>query len=232
MTAIVTASDGNWSSTSTWDGGVIPTIDDDVTINHTVIVNSNISALSIHIGVNGQLMGDSSFDSSGKMYRYEVNVSKFTMSGTRYDSREVYLRGAEFIAPNPVRTVSCVKYAEGSFLQTGTMEFPMGDFVMTDPGGMNYTSVLEDLKAEGQSVSGAIWKQCNPYYIQVTVRWPRNTSEAYEEHLRRLVCSPYQGLIFTGSVLLKGFIEQAVLNSDCVGTSYVSYTLSVVRSSL
>jgi hypothetical protein len=146
------------------------------------------------------------------------------------DTREVYLRGALFSATDKIPSISCIHATVGDYLATGNMTFAMGDDTfMTDPGGLGYSSVLEDMKSEGKGVNGSLWRQGNPPYVQVKMKWRRDDTHAYEEHLRRMTYSPYQVLIFTGSVLLKGHIETAVLDQDCVGTSYIGYTISVVR---
>ncbi|WP_316633121.1 T9SS sorting signal type C domain-containing protein [uncultured Flavobacterium sp.] len=53
---ITSTGTGNWSSTSSWVGGIVPTINDDVIIANgsTITINSNVSAKSITI--NGTLL--------------------------------------------------------------------------------------------------------------------------------------------------------------------------------
>ncbi|MCH2023812.1 MAG: fibronectin type III domain-containing protein [Saprospiraceae bacterium] len=46
---ITTVQDGLWSNTSTWVGGVVPSVTDDVTISHHITVNSNLT-------INGQII--------------------------------------------------------------------------------------------------------------------------------------------------------------------------------
>ena len=41
---ITSAQDGNWSASSTWIGGIVPTVGDSVIINHNVTVDSNVTA--------------------------------------------------------------------------------------------------------------------------------------------------------------------------------------------
>ena len=50
---ITSKQDGNWGRKSTWDGGVVPTANDDVVINHTVTVtNSNFVCNSLTVNSN------------------------------------------------------------------------------------------------------------------------------------------------------------------------------------
>lgn len=54
---------GNWSSTSTWDGGTLPTSEDDVRANgFTVNINQNITVLSIQTTVSSPAVGGGLFD--------------------------------------------------------------------------------------------------------------------------------------------------------------------------
>lgn len=47
MATITSAQSGNWSATSTWVGGVVPTSVDDVNVNHTIAADVDIVVLSI-----------------------------------------------------------------------------------------------------------------------------------------------------------------------------------------
>jgi hypothetical protein len=132
-----------------------------------------------------------------------------------------------------IPSISCVHATSGEYLATGNMTFSRGNNTfMSDPGGLGYSSVMEDMKSEGKGVNGSLWRQGNPPYVNVNINWRRDSTLAYEEHLRRMTYSPYQVLIFTGSVLLKGHIETAVLDEKTVGTSKIGYTVSIVRGDI
>lgn len=49
---------GNWSAASTWNGGQVPGVNDDVTVNHTVTILAGTTAEvnSLNIGSSGKLM--------------------------------------------------------------------------------------------------------------------------------------------------------------------------------
>jgi len=70
--AITSVSPGNWSSSSTWSGGVVPSCTDNVVIAHQVTVDNSVNVNDITINSNGNLIADQS-----------VTVqNNFTMNGT------------------------------------------------------------------------------------------------------------------------------------------------------
>ena len=53
MATITSAASGNWSATSTWVGGVVPTAADDVVITSTHLVTADVNINVISITING-----------------------------------------------------------------------------------------------------------------------------------------------------------------------------------
>lgn len=54
MASITSAQNGNWSATTTWTGGVVPTDGDDVSVSHVVTVDVNVANLdSLTVGHGG-----------------------------------------------------------------------------------------------------------------------------------------------------------------------------------
>jgi len=54
--SIASTQDGNWSDTTTWDGGVVPLGTDNVTIDHVVTVNGDVSADNLTISTGKQVL--------------------------------------------------------------------------------------------------------------------------------------------------------------------------------
>lgn len=229
MTSISSISAGDWSSTATWDTASVPTAGDDVTLLHRVTVSGDIYAKSVTIGSTGQLVGVPPL-SGGRLSAYTVDVAGWSLVGIVGDRREVRLRGARFIERN-ARCISCAHAQIGPMLPTGTLAFPNdGSRTMSDPGMMNTVATTEDQRGQGDQESGTEWRLNNPQYTEVTLRWRRTDTEAVAEHLRRM-CGAIPVMLFTGSVLVKGVIEQ-VQYTDTTGSDFYQCSVRVTEGKL
>ena len=78
---ISSAQTGNWSLTTTWNGGVVPTSFDYVTItgNHIVTVNGNYNCASLQVGSGGNSIALLQFSGTNPSLSVtgEVNLGEF-----------------------------------------------------------------------------------------------------------------------------------------------------------
>jgi hypothetical protein len=78
---ISTISNGNWSDTSIWSGGIVPTPADSVIINHFIVYNTNLLVIaggSVTINDSATLCGRDTFQTlcGGHLYNYgTINAS-------------------------------------------------------------------------------------------------------------------------------------------------------------
>lgn len=56
MATIASAANGNWGTTGTWTGGVVPGIGDTATVNHQVTLDANYSVGGITPGSTGSIL--------------------------------------------------------------------------------------------------------------------------------------------------------------------------------
>jgi hypothetical protein len=94
LPAITSAAGGNWSSTSTWVGGVGPTSNDDVVISagHTVTVNVEASCKNISFGdANARLGLSANLNIYGNFNNYDASVNPF------YSGSSLWTTGAKMI---------------------------------------------------------------------------------------------------------------------------------------
>src|SRR5690349_810567 len=72
MIDIISKKTGNWSAKSTWEGEVLPGLNDTVIINHTVTLNQNATVAAITVTASGVLKfattkGKKTLQSSGNI---------------------------------------------------------------------------------------------------------------------------------------------------------------------
>ena len=106
---ITSKKSGNWNSTSTWNGGSVPTSIDQVTISdgHTVTINANASCRNLTVGTGGLSTATLNFDGS---------VRTLSVSG--------FITGYVYISGNGVLSstsgVGQTIYIAGDFFNYGT----------------------------------------------------------------------------------------------------------------
>ena len=95
-TTITSAATGNWSSTATWVGGVVPTADNNVVIaaGHTVSVDVNIARCQ-NVSVDGTLQyaGTSTTSLMDILGDLTVNATGLFFSGSGTTGKRTYLGG-------------------------------------------------------------------------------------------------------------------------------------------
>ena len=92
--SIVSASGGNWSDAGTWEGGVVPTAEDNVVIGsgHTVIVDAAASCLDISFADDtARLSLQADLSIHGDFNRYDTSVNPF------YSGSNLWAEGANMI---------------------------------------------------------------------------------------------------------------------------------------
>jgi len=112
---ISSAGNGNWSETSTWIGGIIPTSDDNVIVaaGDTVIVDVEASCKDISFGDDAARLGlDANLNIYGNFNRYDTSVNPFYAGGNLWSegAKMVFAGGAEIQTINNLGTTSSSPY--------------------------------------------------------------------------------------------------------------------------
>lgn len=221
MATIHSQQDGDWNTATTWDSGTVPTTQDEVHIEHRVTFKADISAYYIYIEEAGSLYIDSS-----TTYGQEINAhfQEIFYSRKLNDTRKVNFDGCNLSALN-----------HSSISARGSDDWePTGDIyanthiIFDDPGFISCSAILRDVKPEGCAAAYAEKVSNAVRYVTVTIHieqtWLRMLGALY-----RLARSPYQVLLVTRSVVLKGFIESVVPDPASIGKEFVTVKVTITE---
>lgn len=225
MDHIETAQDGEWSSSSTWQGGIIPSAMDEAIIKHNVIVSQNFSAIQVSIKEGGSI--------TTKPDRYvgstiKAVVERWALLRVINDTRTVRLDGVLFNGVRP--SIGCEGSGDGLPYTSSLRQDANQDIIIVDPGYIGVSAKLQDITPEGcgrayaRKVSNAV------RYLTVTVRI-RATKPHYLGMLYRMAEGPFQVLLVTDRAIIKGHIETVVPDQASVGTEYISVRVTVAEGS-
>lgn len=222
MAVIVSTQDGKWSSTSTWSGGAIPTISDDVYVHHNVVFNASIKARAIYIEATGSL--SVSDDWVGGALTAEVGG--IYLKRTLNDNRRVNFDGVILVGTEPCITSTI----DGdSFPRTPPIH---GDdptkVIFDDPGFLSCSAEMQDIKPEGVAHAYARKVRNMVRYMTLTLKI-KNTELRHLGVLYRMAQGPFQVLAVTHSCLIKGHIEAIVPDPSSVGKAYVSVKVTIAE---
>ena len=223
MANIYSAQDGDWNTAATWSGGAVPTNADDVFISHTVTFAADITARYVTIQAGGSLYVADTFNFASTP---SVHISLFYLERVLHDTRKVCLDGC-ILTPGTIHTtISCRKDTD-SFPATPDLN-NMQAVIIDDPGFISCSSILRDIKPEGctpayaEKVSNAV------RYLTATVHIKADKLQ-YLASLYRMARGPFQVLMVTPSMVIKGFIESVVPDPASVGKEYISVKVTVTE---
>lgn len=223
MTAVTSAQAGDWSQTSTWVGGAVPTAEDDVVIDHAVTVSEDIYADTITINDGSLTVAPGFFMASDVV----AHVAHIYMNRRIDDTRRVRLDGILLDSSLIVPSVSCIGNGDG-FAPTGIVEYQTDHLLVDDPGLMGCASIMHDVNTEGCGPAYAYKKANAVRYLQFVVR-ARTSEPHYVGQLYRMAEGPFQVLAVMRSAVIKGFIENITPDPSSVGKEFVDLRISVAE---
>jgi hypothetical protein len=241
MAVISSATDGIWSSTATWSGGVIPGANDTAQVLHKVTIDRDIAVAGITLAGGGSLfVNDSGAYSMGPSC-ISIDCPVWRLEASFYDSGRVMADQATLLNVRP--SISCYTATNGDYLTTKGLFFdsdvanPLapsdGMYTMIETGLPSYSRQMSDQSGEGQYWARSRPVSGNPRSLTVTVRWPRPTASSggtpsYSETLRRMSMNPYPVLVASKTTIFKGFIE--TLQYVDITKSHYTATLTIVEA--
>ena len=225
MAVIFSAQDGRWSNTSTWSGGVVPTVADDVYIDHNVTFNENFKAKSILIQATGSLSLENTYMGwTGQAITAEVG--SIHMNRVLNDTRKVNLDGVMMVGITP--SITSYYPSNDGFPKTRALIHDGTNVIIEDPGLISCTAEMQDIKPEGVAPAYARKVRNMVRYMTLTVKI-KNTNLQYLASLYNMVRGPFQVLAVTYSSVIKGHIEAVVPDPSSVGKAYVSVKVTIAE---
>lgn len=222
---LVTAQDGSWGDTTTWSGGVVPTVNDDVIIEHNVTFNDNINAMSVTIGTAGSLTRDNTY-SGWTGQAITAQIGWMELRRTLDDVRPVNFDGVVIKGTTPC--ISCRCTSDDGFPRTVTLFSNSNDIIIDDPGFISCSAEMQDIKPEGIAHAYVRKMRNMVRYMTVTVKI-KNDKLQYLASLYNMVRGPFQVLAVTHSCIIKGHIETVVPDASSVGKAYISVRVTIAE---
>lgn len=218
MATITSVADGEWTDGTTWDGGTVPTAEDDVYIDHTVDIAGNASAQSITVR-NGSLVTDGNPLTS----KCTLTFGTMLMERKLTDDRMVRLDGLTLSVGRP--SISCK--GTDSFPPTPDIIWTQELVIIDDPGVLGFSSQMQDIRPEGIARAWARKVSNGVRYMTLAVKIKADHGHIIGS-LYRMAEGPFQVLAVTYSAVIKGHIE-SITPVDSVGKEYRTFRITVAE---
>ena len=230
MATITTEQAGRWDDPATWTGGVIPTLADDVYLQHAVTLYNaststqvTVSANSIYISARGALSVDRA--STGPI-TLECNIVQFVT--VLDDTRIIDLDGVIFKGLRPTISAIASAYAPELYDPPVITDNGDGEVIIADTGFMSATAMLRDIKPEGcgRAYAEKISNGVRYHTLIIKIKY---TSLHILRALYRMAENPLQVLAITPSCAIKGWIESVTPDPSSVGAEYITVRVTITE---
>lgn len=227
MAGVSSTKAGVWSDPAVWSSGAVPTLDDDITIMHDVIMDTDTAGRSIRITAGSLVTSDA------RSTVFVCSIPTWTYTSDYRSPSRVDLRGVSY--PRMRCSISAIHTAVGMFppmtvplLFDGNTDPTRSEYTMSDPGYPSQSVGLIDQVPIGTTRAGAVWLKTGIRNLSVRLRWPRSSSMAIDMILSQMANSPFPALITTVSAVMRGHIE-SIQYRDTTGRTYIECQIMVVE---